>query len=122
MPPDQRFDVLLIAPEWPTRPLLAAQFNEEGFRTATAEQWPPPRDYLKRETRARLVVVDLQGLSNPKEALAELGLLFGCNRVVVIDALGSVPLDELRTLGVHVIERPATVRDIVARARTLLEH
>jgi len=113
----QRLDIVLIGPEWPMRALLRAQLIEEGYETVAADGWPVPREYLRPETRPRLVIVDLHGLPDPAAALTELRTLFGADRVLVIAAFGTLSPEQLRESGVHVIARPASVGDIVARTR-----
>jgi hypothetical protein len=68
----------------------------------------------------RLLLVDLQGLSRPRETLAELWQVGGPTRVLVVTALGTVTADEARALGFDTIQRPATIGQIVTAVAALL--
>lgn len=94
-------DVVLIGPEWPTRALLRAQFVEEGYEVVAT-------------------IVDLHGLPEPHNVLAELRALIDPDRVLVVTALGTLTGDEIRRLGFHAVSRPASVGEIVAAAEALL--
>ena len=113
-------DVLLLASEWPDRALLRAQLIEEGYEVVAVDAWPVPKLYRVPGMEPRLLLVDLQGLSTPREMLAELRQLAGPARVLVLTALGTVAADEVRALGFDVIHRPATIGQIVAAVTALL--
>jgi len=113
-------DVLLLASEWPDRALLRAQLLEEGYEVVAVEAWPLPKLYRVPGMEPRLLLVDLQGLSRPRETLAELRPLAESTRVLVVTALGTVAADEVRALGFAVIQRPATIGQIVAAVTALL--
>jgi DNA-binding response OmpR family regulator len=113
-------DVLVVGAEWPTRALLRAQLLEDGFNTLAADAWPPPREFLAGVTRPRLVVVDLRGLTDPQTVVREARLWVGAEHVLVIASMATLSPDVLRQSGVHVIERPASIRHIVSRARSIL--
>lgn len=116
----EHIDVLVVGAEWPTRALLRAQLLEDGFNTLAADAWPPPRELLTGETRPRLVVVDLRGLTDPQTVVREARLWVGAEHVLVIASMATLSPDVLRQSGVHVIERPASIRHIVSRARSIL--
>jgi hypothetical protein len=68
----------------------------------------------------RVMIVDLHALLNPRETLDELRFLIPPHRVLVVTALGTLAAEEIRRLGFMVIERPATIGQIVAAAASLL--
>ena len=113
-------DVLLLVSEWRDRALLRAQLIEEGYEVVAVEAWPLPTLYRVRGREPRLFLVDLQGLSKPHETLAEVRQIAGATRVLVVTALGTVTADEVRALGFDVIQRPATIGQIVAAVTALL--
>lgn len=113
-------DVILLGPEWPTRALLRAQFVEEGYEVVATDAWPIPSQYLRPGTKPGVVIVDLHGLPEPHEVLAELRALIDPDRVLVVTALGTLTGDEIRRLGFHAVSRPASVGEIVAAAEALL--
>ena len=109
-------DILLLGPQWPTRALLRAQILEEGYEVAAADSWPIEGPSAKLLTRARIVIVDLQGLPAPRIVLEELHKRIDPARVLVVTASGTLPNEDVRRLGFHVIPRPASIADIVAAA------
>lgn len=113
-------DVVLLAPQWPTRALLRAQLAEEGYEVVATDAWPIPRRYFRPPRTPRLVVVDLHGLPDPRRVLDDLRALTAPDAVLVITALGSLPVDDVRQRGFHAMARPASVGDVVARVHTLL--
>lgn len=113
-------DVLLLASAWPERALLRAQLIEEGYEVVAVEAWPLPKLYRVPGMEPRLLLVDLQGLSRPRETLAELWQVGGPTRVLVVTALGTVTADEARALGFDTIQRPATIGQIVTAVAALL--
>ena len=113
-------DVLLLVSEWPDRALLRAQLIEEGYEVIAVDAWPLPALYRVPGSEPRLLLVDVQGLPRPHETLAELRELAGATRVLVVTALGTVSADEVRALGFDVIQRPATIGQIVAAVTALL--
>ena len=113
-------DVLLLASGWPDRALLRAQLIEEGYEVVAVDAWPLPKLYRVPGMEPRLLLVDLQGLSTPRATLAELRQLAGPARVLVITALGTLAAHEVSALGFDVIQRPATVGQIVAAVTAAL--
>lgn len=113
-------DLVLIGPEWPTRALLRAQLAEEGYEVVATDKWPIPRQYLRPGLKPRLLVIDLHGLPEPEKTLDELRLIFTPDCVMVVTALGSLSIEQVRRLGFHAVPRPASVGDIVARVAALL--
>jgi DNA-binding response OmpR family regulator len=120
MTPGDPPDIVLIGSEWPARALLRAQLIEEGYEIAAADRWPVPQEFLGRDIQPRLVIVDLHGLPDPAKVLTELRTAIGADKVLAIAALGTLTPEELRATGVHVIDRPASGRDIVEKTRALL--
>ena len=113
-------DVVVLGPEWRERALLSAQLLEEGYEVVATDAWPIPRRLLRSGMKPRALIVDLQGLPEPREALDEIRGVIPAEQVVVVTALGTISPEEIRTLGFHVISRPTTVGDIVAAAAALL--
>ena len=113
-------DVLLLSSEWRHRALLRAQLIEEGYEVVAVDGWPLPKLYRVPGLEPRLLLVDLQGLSRPRETLAEVRQLTAPTRVLVVTALGTVSADDVRALGFDVIQRPATIGQIVAAVTAVL--
>ena len=107
-------DVLLIGTEWPTRALLRAQLIEEGYDVDAVEDWLVAARVLRSLPLPRAVVIDLQGLPEPREVLDDLQTRVAPHDVVVIAALGTMGVDDLRARGYRVVARPAAVGQIVA--------
>lgn len=113
-------DVLLLCPEWPERALLRAQLIEEGHDVVAIDAWPLPGLYRRPEMEPRVMLIDLQGLSNPGVTLDEVRFVLPAERVLVVTALGSLTGDEVRRLGFNVVDRPATIGQIVSATRALV--
>jgi hypothetical protein len=113
-------DVIVLAPEWPERALLRTQLVEEGYDVVAIEAWPMPRKYRPPGMKPHVMLIDLQGLPDPRATLHEVRLLLPPERVLVVRALGSLTGDEVRQLGFNVIERPVTIGQIVSATRALL--
>jgi hypothetical protein len=117
---DKAPDVVLLAPEWPERALLRAQLVEQGYDVIAIDAWPIPRLDRRSGMKPRVLVIDLHGLAEPRETLDEVRLVIPPDRVLVITALGTVTGDDVRRLGFSVIERPASIGEIVTAAAALL--
>lgn len=117
---DDAPDILLICTEWPARALLSAQLIEEGHKVVPAESWPPPRIYFRAAARPRAVIVDLHGLADPQRVIDELPALAAPYSIVVIAALASVSIEDLRRRGFQVVTRPAAVSDVAAAIMRVL--
>ena len=113
-------DVLLIGAEWPQRALLRAELIEAGFQVAAIDAWPIPGRYLRTGMTPRVAIVDLRGLPEPRVVLDELPFVLPPDQVLVITALGTVPVTDIRRMGYHAIGRPTTVHDVVAGVARLL--
>lgn len=113
-------DVLVLGPEWPERALLRAQLIEEGYEVIATDAWPIPSQFRRSDMKPRAVVVDLHGLPEPRDVLDELPYVIDPDRVVVVTALGTLPHEEVRGLGYHVVARPASVGEIVKAIASLL--
>jgi hypothetical protein len=107
-------DVLLLSAEWPERALLRAQLIEQGYEVAAIDRRPIPRIYRRPEMKPRVILIDLRDLPDPRATLDEVRFILPPDRVVVLMALGTVSEDDVRHLGFNVIDRPATVGDVVA--------
>ncbi len=113
-------DVLLLGPEWLERALLRAQLIEEGYEVVAIDAWPIPRPYRRPGMKPRVLLIDLHGLPDPRETLDEVRFVILPERVLVVTALGSLAGAEVRQLGFTVIERPATIGQIVAATGALV--
>ena len=113
-------DVLLLGPEWPERALLRAELIEAGYEVVAIDAWPIPRIYRRAGMKPRVAIVDLQGLPDPRTVLDELRLVMPPDRVLVITALGTLTVDDIRQIGYHVVARPTSIRDVIAAAAGLL--
>jgi hypothetical protein len=108
-----RPDIVLLDHEWPARALLRAQLVEEGYDVIATDKWPIPRQYLRSDTKPRVMLIDLQGLPHPRDVLDEVRYLIPPAHVVVLASMATIPIDELRQIGFRVIPRPVTMRAIV---------
>jgi DNA-binding response OmpR family regulator len=108
-----RPDIVLLDAEWPARALLRAQLAEEGYDVVAIDRWPIPRQYLRTDTKPRVMLIDLQGLPHPRDVLDDVRHLFPPAHVAVLASMATIPIDELRQLGFRVIPRPVTMREIV---------
>jgi hypothetical protein len=113
-------DVLLLGATWPERALLRAQLIEEGYDVIAIDAWPIPRAYRKPGSSPRALVIDLQGLPNPRATLDEVPLVVPRNRVLVVTALGTLTGEEVRRFGFNVIERPVSIGQVVAATVSIL--
>lgn len=113
-------DVVVLGPEWPLRALLRAQLIEEGYEVVATDAWPIPRQYLRAEMKPRALVLDLQGLDDPRTVLDELHVIMNPASVIVVTALGTVQSDAIRRAGFHVVTRPTSVGELVAAVSNLL--
>ena len=95
-------DVLLLSPEWPERALLRAELIEAGYEVVAIEAWPMPGLYRRPGMEPRMAIVDLQGLPEPRTVLDELGYVMPPDRVLIVVALGTLTLDEVRQMGYQV--------------------
>ena len=108
-------DVVLLAAAWRPRALIRAQLIEEGFTVVATDTWPVMRRHLRPGIKPRLVVVDLQDLPEPGSILNDIGLLMKPDRVLVLFAIGTVPLTDVLHMGFRALSRPIGI-DRIARA------
>src|SRR5687767_3642787 len=101
-------DVVMVGSEWPERALLRAQLIEEGYEVVAVDAWPIPGGQSRAGMTPRVLLIDLRELPSPRETLGEVRRLLPPDRVLVVTALGSLTVREVRALGFNVIERPAT--------------
>jgi hypothetical protein len=111
---------MLVGPEWPERALLRAQLIDEGYEVFATDEWPIPRAYRRPETKPRVMVIDLRGLPDPANTLDEVRFVMPPERVLILRALGTLTDDDVRRFGYSVINRPATVGQVVAAVAALL--
>ena len=95
-------DVVLLASEWRPRALMMMRRN------------------LRPGSKPRLAIVDLDGLSDPAGVLRDLHVLMKPDRVLVLTALGTLPTQQVESLGFHVIARPTVIQQVVRAARGLV--
>ena len=113
-------DIILLGGVWPERALLRAQLIEEGYDVVAIDAWPMPDLYQRPGMGPRLLIVDLQRLDDPRDALDGIRLVMPPARVLVIAALATVPIEDITRLGYQVVSRPASIRGIVDTATALL--
>ena len=113
-------DVIVLGAVWPGRALLRAQLIDEGHEVVAIDTWPIPRLYRQPGMKPRVLLIDLHELPKPRETLNEVRVVFPPDRVLVVTALGSLAVDELRALGFNVVARPASIGQIVATIGELL--
>jgi hypothetical protein len=118
--PSQAPDIVFLAPEWQPRALVRAQLIEEGFEVVATRSWPSMRRHLRPGSKPRLAIVDLKDLAEPQAVLRDLRVLMKPDRVLVLSAIGTVPLSEIKRLGYRVVGRPFVIDDLVRAARAAM--
>ena len=113
-------DVIVLGPEWPERALLRAELIENGYDVVALDAWPIPRAYRRPGMKPRVAIVDLRGLPDPRHVLDELRFVIAPDRVLVVTALGTLTVDQIRHFGYHVVTRPTSIHDVVEAAGHLL--
>jgi DNA-binding response OmpR family regulator len=113
-------DVIVLGTQWPERALLRAQLIEEGHEVVVVDTWPIPRLYRRPGMKPRVLLIDLRELPKPRETLDEVRFVLPPERVLVVTALGSLTGQQVRELGFNVIERPVSIRQIVAATGALV--
>ena len=113
-------DVVLLSADRRTRAPLRAQLIEDGLEVIGTDTWPMMRAHLRPGAKPGVAIVDLQGLPSPIEVLDGLGVLMTPGRVLVLTALGTVPIEEIVRTGFAVLNRPASIKEVVAAARSMM--
>src|SRR4029450_544578 len=113
-------DVILLGPQWPERALLRAQLIEQGYGVVAVDRWPIPRPYRRPAVKPRGMIVDWRGLPDPRATLEEARFVIPPHRIIVLMALGTLAKDDVQRLGFTLIDRPATVGDVVAAVARVL--
>jgi len=113
-------DVIVVGTNWLQRALLRAQLIEAGYEIVAVDTWPIPRLYRRPEMKPLVLLIDLHQLPDPRETLDEVRYVMPPERVLVVTALGSLTLEEVRARGFNVIERPVTIGQVVAATGKLL--
>lgn len=113
-------DVIVLGPEWPERALLRAELIENGYDVVAIDAWPIPRAYRRPGMKPRVFIVDLRGLPDPGSVLDELRFVIPPDRVLVVTALGTLTVDQIRHFGYHVVTRPTSIHEIVEATSRLL--
>jgi DNA-binding response OmpR family regulator len=112
-------NIVLLDSHWPGRALLRAQLIEEGFEVVSTDQWSTAKSYVEALLKPRLVIVDLQGLTDAELVLDELEAHMPPERVLILSALGAIPVEQLRARGFNLLARPVEVRNIVGKVAEL---
>ncbi len=108
-------DVLLVISDTRLRAFVLAQLEEDGYRVVALPGLEPARELLRTSARPRVALVDLGDLSD--EDVQELGR----SGVPVVAVAGVVDRARVPRLGLrHVLAKPVTVGQLVARVRELL--
>jgi hypothetical protein len=110
----------VLGAKWPERALLRAQLIEQGHEVVAVDTWPIPRLFRQPGMKPRVLLIDLHELPKPRETLHEVRFVLPPERVLVLTALGSLTGEAVRELGFNVIERPATIGQIVAATGALI--
>jgi DNA-binding response OmpR family regulator len=106
-------DIVLLGVDWRSRALIRAQLIEEGYEVIAVDDWPTARRVLRLSPAIRVAIVDLEGLVDPVSVLREIRLVVDPSRVLVLGGLGTIVPSDIRSLGLHAIFRPFTIRDVV---------
>jgi hypothetical protein len=115
-------DIVILAMEWRPRALIRAQLIEEGFDVAATNTWSMMRRYLQPGSKPRLVIIDLHDLERSQDVLRDLAVLMKPSRVLVLRSSGTVTQTEIEGLGFRILNRPLTIKDIIAAARAVLTY
>jgi hypothetical protein len=113
-------DVVLLSADRLTRAPLRAQLIEDGLEVVGTDTWAMMRAHLRPGAKPAVAIVDLRGLPNPTEVLDGLRVLMKPERVLVLTALGTVPIEEIVRTGFAVLNRPASIKEVVAAARSMM--
>jgi hypothetical protein len=116
----KRPDVMVLDFVWRDRALLRAQLIEEGYEVVALDAWPIPNVYRRPGMGPRVLLIDLHDLPKPRETLDEVRCMLPAERVLVVTALGSLPVEQVRQFRFNVVERPVTVGEIVRSVAVLL--
>lgn len=106
-------DIVLLGADWKSRTLIRAQLLEEGYDVVATDEWSTARRVLQSDPRAKMMLLDLEGLAEPVAVLREAGRLIDPDRVLVLGGLGTVAASEVESLGFRVLVRPFAIGDIV---------
>ncbi len=113
--------VLIIEPEWPTRSYLRAELEERGYHVLAFETTEDARRALEQwGMTPSVIVIDCSRNGRVTEGSEELLARFAHTPLLVIASpLRAVP-ETLRHRAVALLERPLSVREIVAAIQRLL--
>jgi two-component system torCAD operon response regulator TorR len=124
MPPRAaaRRDRLILVEDDPvTRSMVAGYFAEHGFEVEEAGTGAEGRQALKRRP-ADLIFIDIQlpdcdgvDLARELQATSNAGIIFVTRRSAEVDRIVALEL-----AGDHYVTKPINLRDLMARARSLL--
>jgi two-component system torCAD operon response regulator TorR len=118
----QRRDRLIVVEDDPvTRAMIAGYFAEHNFEVAEAASCAECRQALKRG-RTDLIFIDVQlpdgdgfDLAREIQAVSQAGIIFVTRRDTEVDRILG-----LEVAGDHYVTKPINLRDLLARARSLL--
>jgi len=120
MPHDRPPDIVLLGTEWQPRALIRAQLIEEGFEVVATDTWPMMRRQLRSGSKPLLAIVDLKSLPDPENVLSALRAVMQPARVLVLAALGTLPVSDIEAFGFRTLSRPIAVQEIVEAAGQLI--
>lgn len=118
----QRRDRLLVVEDDPvTRAMLAGYFTDHNFEVAEAGSCAECRQKIKKHG-AELVFIDVQlpdgdgfELAREIQSLSQAGIIFVTRRDTEVDRILG-----LEMAGDHYVTKPINLRDLLARARSVL--
>ena len=113
-------DVVFLATTWQSRALIRAQLVEDGFEVLATNTWAMMRRHLRPGMKPRLALIDLQGLSDAAQVLNDLRVLMRPERVLVLTAIGAMPVGSIERFGFHALQRPIAIKDVVQTAAGLM--
>ena len=112
-------DIVFLSADWQSRALIRAQLIEDGFDVVAMESWTKMRRHLRPGSKPRLTIVDLKDLPEPQDVLRDIHDLMKPERVLVLSALGTIPLDEIERYGFRVVTRPFVIANVVREVRRM---
>jgi two-component system, OmpR family, torCAD operon response regulator TorR len=113
--------ILLVEDDPVTRSMVAGYFADHGFEVEEAGTGAEGRQALKRRA-ADLIFIDIQlpdcdgvDLARELQATSNAGIIFVTRRSAEVDRIVALEL-----AGDHYVTKPINLRDLMARARSLL--
>jgi len=84
------------------------------------DTWEDMRRQLRPGSKPRLALVDLSGLPNPEQVLADLRVLMKPGRVLALTSMASPAAPEIGRRGFRALARPFAIQDVVRAVREML--